>query len=46
MPPVLTDDFQASRPLRRVLADLAISVLVVAAIALITGFLAATSAPL
>ena len=37
MPPVLVDDFQTSRPLRRVLADLAISLLVVAAIAIVTG---------
>jgi len=37
MPPVLVDDFQTSRPLRRVLADLAISLLLVAAIAIVTG---------
>lgn len=46
MPPVFTDDIQDSRPLRWILADLAISLLVVAAVALITGFLATTAAPL
>lgn len=44
MPPVPTDLFQPCRSIRTRLADLAISVAVVAAIALITGFLAATSA--
>ena len=44
MPPVPTDLFQPRRSIRTWLADLAISVAVVAAIALITGFLAATSA--
>jgi len=46
MPPVLTDSFpaEASRPAWRRLVDLAISLLVVGAIALITSFLAATSA--
>ncbi|MDM0107102.1 hypothetical protein QTH97_19315 [Variovorax sp. J22R24] len=46
MPPVLTDNFQPPRRPWRVLTDLAISVVVVVAIALITSFLAATSAPL
>ncbi|MDL9997600.1 hypothetical protein QTI24_03230 [Variovorax sp. J22P240] len=46
MPPVLTDNFQPPRRPRRVLADLAIGVLVVVALALITSFIAATSAPL
>ncbi|MDM0020162.1 hypothetical protein [Variovorax saccharolyticus] len=46
MPPVLTDDFQAPRPLRQALADLAISLLVVAALALVTGLLATPFAPL
>ncbi|MGJ7510051.1 hypothetical protein [Variovorax sp. GT1P44] len=46
MPPVLTDNFQPRRPRWQVVADLAIGVLVVLAIALITSFLAATSAPL
>lgn len=46
MPPVPTDQFQPRRSTRTQLADLAISVVVVAAIALITSFLAATSTPL
>lgn len=41
MPPILTDDFQPdARPLRWILADLAISLLLVAAIAFATGFVA------
>jgi len=46
MPPVPTDDLRPARPAWQVLADLAISVAVVLAIALIAGFLAATSRPL
>jgi hypothetical protein len=46
MPPVPTDPFQPRRSTLTRVADLAVSVAVVAAIALITGFLAATSAPL
>jgi hypothetical protein len=46
MPPVLSDNFRPARRPWLVLADLAIGVLVVVAIALIASFLAATSAPL
>jgi hypothetical protein len=46
MPPLPTDPFQPRRSLRTRVADLAVSLAVVAAIALITSFLAATSAPL
>ncbi|MDM0035463.1 hypothetical protein QTI33_25250 [Variovorax sp. J22P271] len=46
MPPVPTDQFQPRRSTRTRIADLAISVVVVAAIALVTSFLAATSVSL
>ncbi|MDN8615857.1 hypothetical protein [Variovorax ginsengisoli] len=44
MPPIPTDPLQPRRSARTRLADFAISVAVVAAISLITGFFAATSA--
>jgi hypothetical protein len=43
MPPVLTDHFETQHPAWHALADFAVSLVVVLAIALITSFLGATS---